>query len=192
MDEENMSKQPNFDGPFPVKKGDWVAMKDTPSKVGIVKNVYLDPFMESDRNKFLVDVTMYNGSGDCVGRISPHCGGPKTFEPAMPWELFERIEKPYFPITVKRIQTGDGKSTLMLHHGSNVLPDGHFMKKIRRMAPLKFERTSDIDVTISALRLASEKLNQTLKVVPENARKDISDRIKEVDAEINDLMKPMS
>ena len=60
------------------------------------------------------------------------------------------------------------------------------------MAPLKFERTSDIDVTISALRLASEKLNQTLKVVPENARKDISDRIKEVDAEINDLMKPMS
>lgn len=81
--------------PCPVSKKDWVMERDVqhPS-LGKVKDCYWDPTCQ----EWVMDVTLYSPDGLRVGRSSPAMGGPRSFEPALPVEHWERIEKPQFPL----------------------------------------------------------------------------------------------
>ncbi|MDU8350904.1 hypothetical protein RYA05_03230 [Pseudomonas syringae pv. actinidiae] len=81
--------------PCPVEKKNWVMERDVqhPS-IGRVKDCYWD----SACQEWVIDIVLYSPDGDRIGRSSPAMGGPRSFEPAVPFEYWERIEKPQFPL----------------------------------------------------------------------------------------------
>lgn len=73
-----------------MEKGIWIFKHE---QLGIVKEFY------EDEEGNLVDIILYDRNGNKVGRSSPHCGGPRTFEPCCEAEGWKEIEKPKFPLT---------------------------------------------------------------------------------------------
>jgi hypothetical protein len=59
---------------FPFRPGDWVS--DQSGNVAKVKGVW-----EGKPGEVLIDLVLYNRSGERIGRDSPAMGGPRTFEP---------------------------------------------------------------------------------------------------------------
>lgn len=87
--------------PQPVQKGDWVMEKEVMHpELGRV----LDCYWIAMDNEWVMDVSLYSADGKRIGRSSPACGGPRSFEPAIPCKMWERIEKPSFPM--ERDETG--------------------------------------------------------------------------------------
>lgn len=80
---------------LPIVQGDWVAtITDGVPEIGRVKLSWREPSGE-----VLMNIVLYAPTGAVIGRQSPACGGPKTFEPAVPFdERWQRIEKPRFPL----------------------------------------------------------------------------------------------
>ncbi|WP_296540149.1 hypothetical protein [Rhizorhabdus sp.] len=110
---------------FPFKPGDWVAEPGT-ERVAKVKSVY-----EGAPGEVLLDLVIFSDKGDKLGRTSPICGGPRTFEPACSAQWWERIEEPRFPIQMKWVPNGKGGSTLQRWAGKR-LPPANWRKPARR------------------------------------------------------------
>lgn len=109
---------------FPVKPGDWVSNANgRPAKV---KAVY------ESSGEALADLVLYNRKGNRVGRESPACGGPKSFEPACSLEGWHRIAEPSFPIELKWIPTGEG-SVVGGYYAGKPLPARQYIPTPRRV-----------------------------------------------------------
>lgn len=67
---------------------------------GRVKECYWDGCCK----EWVMDVVLYSPEGERIGRTSPAMGGPRHFEPAVPVEYWQRIQKPTFPL--ERDKTG--------------------------------------------------------------------------------------
>jgi hypothetical protein len=113
------------DPPLPFKPGDWVS--DCMGQPAKVRAVY------RDRGEVLLDLVLYDMKGGKVGRESPACGGPRTFEPACAADGWQRIAQPTFPISLKWVDDGDGKRTARYVAGTP-LPPANYTPKPRRRA----------------------------------------------------------
>lgn len=99
---------PPFGGVAPCpggfRPGAWVASLanlDTP-RIAQVRDCY-----ELD-GELLLDLVIYRRDGTRVGRESPACGGPRTFEPACPASGWGLIESPNWDfLSAPRITWGD-------------------------------------------------------------------------------------
>ena len=82
-----------------IEPGAWVASflndprADERPPIGLVKEVNEDPFGISETT---IDIIRYDQTGGKLGRVSPAEGGPTSFEPCCPIELWEPIEEPNF------------------------------------------------------------------------------------------------
>lgn len=100
---------------FPFAPRDWVS--DSSDRIAQVKAVY-----EGDPGEVLLDLVYYDRSGERLGRVSPPEGGPRTFEPACSAEGWERVSEPYFPIQLRGVPSGDGRSVLRFWAGERLPP----------------------------------------------------------------------
>ncbi len=78
--------------------GDWVGdyTDDISPIFGKVKDLMEEP------DGWFINLIVYAPHGERIGRRSPVCGGPASFEPFVPADRFKRIEKPVFPIRVDK------------------------------------------------------------------------------------------
>lgn len=70
-------------------EGAWVACND-PDQPRIAR--VMDAYVVD--GELLLDLVMFRRDGTKVGRVSPACGGPRGFEPAMPASAWGLIEEP--------------------------------------------------------------------------------------------------
>lgn len=70
-------------------EGAWVAC-DNPDQPRIAQ--VMDAYVLD--GELLLDLVMYRRNGTKVGRVSPACGGPRGFEPAIPASAWGLIEEP--------------------------------------------------------------------------------------------------
>lgn len=113
---------------LPFKPRDWVA--DTNDRVARVRSVY-----EFDDNVYF-DLVIFDYCGNCLGRVSPAEGGPRTFEPSCPIEGWRRIKEPAFPITLKWIEENGRK--IARYWAGETLPPADWTppKRQARFGPL--------------------------------------------------------
>ena len=109
---------------FPYKPGDWVARAGH-NDLAKVKSVY------DVAGEILLDLWIYDHSGVRIGRRSPACGGPRTFEPACPAEGWGRITEPEFPIRLQWIYQPDGRKVAGFLAGES-LPPAQWRKPKRK------------------------------------------------------------
>jgi hypothetical protein len=110
---------------FPFKPGDWV--QDGCDRIAKIKDVW------EDRGQVLLDLVMFDHSGDKLGRVSPVMGGPRTFEPACSAQGWERIAKPDFPIVMTWRDNGNGTVSPRMWGGDR-LPPANWKKRQRKTA----------------------------------------------------------
>lgn len=108
---------------YPFRPGDWVWDGSRPATV---KRVYDD-----GSGEVLLDLVIYSRDGEKLGRQSPACGGPRTFEPACSANGWQRIAQPKWPIEPKWVEDGYGKRTAQLFVGP-VLPPAEWSPPKRR------------------------------------------------------------
>lgn len=113
---------------FPFAPRDWVA--DASGRVAKVRSVY-----EGSPDEVLLDLTLYSDRGDKIGRESPPCGGPRTFEPACSAEFWHRISKPVFPIPFKWVPNEQGTSFVAKRVAGEKLPPAKWQPKPRKFTP---------------------------------------------------------
>lgn len=111
---------------FPFRPSDWVT--DGHGRVAKVRAVY-----EGEPGEVLLDLVIYSRSGERLGRVSPHMGGPKTFEPACSSEGWHRIKEPSFPIGVRWVSSKSGKSKTLDWWFGERLPPANWKKPARRV-----------------------------------------------------------
>ena len=73
-------------------EGAWVAdfSDDQRPRIACIKEAYGEP------GELLLDLVFYSRDGQRLGRVPPACGGPRSFEPACPAEIWTLIEAPDF------------------------------------------------------------------------------------------------
>lgn len=83
--------------------GTWVACDDPEQpRIAQVQDCY------TLGGEMLLDLVMYRRDGTRIGRVSPHCGGPRNFEPACPASVWGPIEEPDWEyLAVPRYHWGD-------------------------------------------------------------------------------------
>lgn len=114
---------------FPFKPGDWVS--NDADRVAQVKSVY------GEGDEVLLDLVLYDWKGDKVGRESPACGGPRTFEPACSAEGWERVAEPDFPIRPTWVPTADGSGLVSRMWAGERLPPANWKPRPRRRTAVR-------------------------------------------------------
>jgi hypothetical protein len=86
----------------PFAPGDWVAdHEDNHSPIfGRVKECMEEP------DGWFINLIVYAPHGERIGRRSPACGGPTSYEPFIAASRFRRIKDPVFPIKVDKWTRG--------------------------------------------------------------------------------------
>lgn len=81
----------------------WVACNDPDQpRIAKVQDCY------TISGELLLDLVMYRRDGTRIGRVSPHCGGPRNFEPACPAAAWGPIDEPDWEyLAVPRYNWGD-------------------------------------------------------------------------------------
>ncbi|UTU07956.1 hypothetical protein CcrC1_gp270c [Caulobacter phage C1] len=162
---------------LPIVQGDWVAeVHDGNITIGKVRQSY---WCGDD---VLMDVAFFDPSGVKIGRESPPEGGPKTFEPAIPFDdRWTRIEPPKFPLRRKDVRVPSetpGMVTWLytFHHDSH---DGVKRKPIRtkvrkqsrdydrkvQVILVPAEPSNQIDIEIASLRRSAQELRDTARLL---------------------------
>lgn len=160
---------------LPIVQGDWIAeTHDGNITIGKVRQSYWHG------DEVLMDVAYYDPSGVKIGRESPPEGGPKTFEPAIPFDdRWTRIEPPVFPLRRKDVKAPSDKPGMVTwlytyHHGGN---DGVKRKPIRtkvrkqssdydrkvQVILVPAEPSNQIDIEIASLRRSAQELRDTAR-----------------------------
>lgn len=171
----------DHDVPFPVKPGDWVESRSGSGDVATVRAVY------RIGGDVLVDLVLYDRDGGKVGRRSPACGGPRSFEPACNYDDWQRISEPEFPIPLKWVVTEDGKRTARYVAGT-VQPDRSWLPRKRKVAPrVPRVRVGNFDpaVEIAALRRSAQELRDASRAIGGNDT--LIQRAEALDAEAKSL-----
>lgn len=110
---------------LPFRPGDWA--QDGADRVARVLRVY------EDRGEVVFDLIMFGDNGDKLGRVSPACGGPRTFEPYCSIDGWRRIKEPEFPLTLKWVSDGNGGRVARRWAGETQ-PPANYTPKPRRVA----------------------------------------------------------
>lgn len=105
---------------FPFKPNDWAV--DGTERVARVLRVH------NFERQMLFDLVIYSRDGRQIGRQSPACGGPRTYEPMCSMEGWERIAEPHWPLTIKWRPDG----TLGYWAGTRLPPANYVPRKRRR------------------------------------------------------------
>lgn len=113
------------EAPLPFKPGDWAV--DGSERVAKVKSVW----REEGSGDVLLNLILYDWTGEKVGRESPVEGGPRSYEPACDASRWQRIGQPTFPIHVKWVDRGDGRRVAQMWAGDR-LPPANYVPKPRR------------------------------------------------------------
>lgn len=132
--------------PLPCRPGDWVQDK-AGRWIAKVRAVYRD---HSDGD-VLVDLWLYGSDGVKIGRDSPAQGGPRSYEPACPYEYWSRVKKPNFPVYARLPE----------------LPDGEFLPRSKKTAAvhlLKDASQNDSASVSLAHTIAADELAETIRV----------------------------
>ena len=108
--------------PLPFKPNDWVS--NNADNIARVKKVY------RDGGEVLLDLVMYDWKGKMLGRVSPSCGGPRTFEPCCAVEGWYRVAEPKFPLQCIFVPDGTGKS-IARHWAGERLPAANWTPPAR-------------------------------------------------------------
>ncbi len=146
---------------FPVKPGDWISTES--GRVAKVKGIY------RVGGALCVDLWIYGDKGERIGRESPVCGGPRTFEPACDWEGWFRIDEPAFPVRFKWVPDGKGKVTAQKVAGKR-LPDRAWLRPVRRpqavpaAAPVQ-STNLDAMTQARARRIAAEEMRDVARTL---------------------------
>lgn len=111
------------DRPLPFKPGDSVV--DSSERVAKVKRVYWDG------DEVFFDLYIYSDKGERLGRTSPICGGPRTYEPCCSAVHWSRLEgEPNWPVRVKAVPSGTGRVALVKWAGArNPKPANYVPRK---------------------------------------------------------------
>lgn len=184
---------------LPVVQGDWVAsLPNRTFQVGRVRGAHYD------KGEVFIDLILFDASGVQVGRVSPHMGGPKSFEPWVQYTgNFRRIAKPDFPLTRKSysIPTKKKKNGNVMHrvhfdYDLSVIIKPERTKTVKRGQPRWMTRIAptslpksrmniNMDGEISALRRAAQELRDMAKKIAasEVGRRTMLDRATELEKE---------
>lgn len=147
---------------FPVKPGDWVAHRTNFRRFGIVKDVLID------RGEMLIHVVLYDENGTKIGRESPLCGGPRTFEPCCPYESWHRIDRPDFPVTLRWVDIGDGTRQARYYSGPALL-DRKWIRPTPKLKVVPAAPNLNLGLEVAALLRAAQELRSAAKLsMPES------------------------
>lgn len=177
---------------LPVASGDWVATeRGRTFQVGRVRGSRI----EHD-GTVLMDVVIYDADGNKVGRTSPDMGGPRSYEPSIPFEGWRRIERPVFPIDlmpdhqpVPGSEGPDGKVTVRMafNHHPGVRTKAVRTKRLAPRAPAPprtAARVSDYDPRSEAAsrRMAAQQMRDLARTTP-GAAAELKARAEALEAE---------
>ncbi|UTC28184.1 hypothetical protein GURKE_01530 [Brevundimonas phage vB_BpoS-Gurke] len=174
---------------LPIVQGDWVAEKRDGMgsvRVGRVRQSYFD------RGEVYMDLIIYSMDGKKIGRDSPDMGGPKTFEPFIPFdeEYWVRISPPDFPILARQVNrpsaTKPGWVTLDYTYGPIEGRSGGYKPIENRTKPKKQSRdriraekirvitidkpSNGLDLEIAGLRRAAQEMRDTARALDGSAK----------------------
>lgn len=191
---------------LPIVQGDWVAEKRDglgSVRVGRVRRAYFD------RDGVYMDLVIYDMDGAKIGRDSPHMGGPKTFEPFIPFdeERWVRIAAPDFPILARQVRrpsaTRPGWFTLDYSYGPVEGVSGGYKPIPNRITPKKqssdrpatgririvaVEKPSNgLDLEIAGLRRAAQEMRDAARALEGDARTAIIARAEHLEREAEAL-----
>lgn len=111
--------------PFPFKPNDWAV--DSGERIAKVLRVH------RFEDEMLFDLCIYARNGNRVGRESPICGGPRTYEPMCSMEGWQRIAEPDWPVSIQNRPDGT-----MGYWAGTRLPPANYVprKRPRKVAPV--------------------------------------------------------
>ncbi|UTC29718.1 hypothetical protein BAJUN_00880 [Bajunvirus bajun] len=183
---------------LPIAQGDWVAENRDglgQLRVGRVKYAWFD------KGEILMNVVLFSMDGDKVGRDSPAMGGPRTFEPCVPFdERWTRIEPPDFPLIAEPVQrpVPDKPGTVVLdysYRGASgwkpkpartraVKQSGDRARTPRRYTIVEVEKPSNgLDLEIAGLRRSAQEMRDLARTVAPDARAAMIERADALDKE---------
>lgn len=82
-----------YSPPAGFGKGYWVRERDIDNpELGLIKETYWD----STAKEWVMNLIIYSQDGERLGRTSPRRGGPSSYEPCVPCQLWEPIDQPDF------------------------------------------------------------------------------------------------
>lgn len=151
------------DAPYPFKPRDWVACKGDHSRLAKVRGVARD-----EKGNVLLDLWLYAADGSRVGRESPACGGPRTYEPSCDAEGWERISPPDFPVRICWVEDEHGRRVAR-HVAGTVLPPAEWRPSAPRVAAANPPKDDRLRAALEAIaaghndprRLAQEVLGRS-------------------------------
>ena len=191
---------------LPVVQGDWVAEKRDglgAVRVGRIRQAYVSG------GEVYMDLVLYAMDGMKIGRDSPHMGGPKTFEPFIPFdeERWVRIAAPQFPIVARQVRrpsaTQPGWYTIDHTYGPIEGQSGGYKPRPNRTEVKK--QSSDraraekvrvvvvdkpsngLDLEIAGLRRAAQEMRDTARVLEGDARSAVIARAETLEREAEGL-----
>jgi hypothetical protein len=167
----------------PVSRGDWVAaLPGDPFQIARVGDTYWDA-----NEGWLMNLSIYDPTGERLGRTSDPCGGPGGFEPAVSYRDWRRIETPKFPLEYKfdgqPVTMPDGSRGMSqkwsYHPSVATRPDRTRPKVVRQTAapvPPPAVRT-DYDPKFEAAtrRMAAQTIRDFIRTLPSS---DVGDKLR--------------
>jgi len=149
------------DDDLPVAKGDWVESRENTPRVGRVRDSYWG--VDDGNRVCLIDVVLFDHSGDKIGRTSPAMGGTRTCEPAVNYSDWMRIVKPEFPVVLSWVDDGSGGRVAGYVTNAPRLPDrlpGTGKKSTSRSSRPRRGTDTDYDpeIEVRARRMAAQQL----------------------------------
>ena len=146
--------------------------------------------------QYLIDLVLYDWRGNKIGRTSMHEGGPRSFEPALPLEDFERIYRPSFPIDVALVWKPDPKNPNRRIGRSGYRESIRFApvrERLRkRSVPARLAKTNIREyLDASALRLAAQTIRDTARTVVGDVRDSLLEQAVRIEKEAAALEAPM-
>lgn len=160
---------------LPCRGGDWVM--NGAGRVAKVKRCYFD----HHAGEVLVDLVMYEWSGNCTGRESPIEGGPRTYEPCCSYENWHRIEAPDFPMTPQWVPDGNGRAVSRYY--SEPRPDGKYKERkprIFKMPAIKPSNAPGKDIN-TVLRMAADQMREVARSLDGDSKKAVLEKAKELE-----------
>jgi hypothetical protein len=147
---------------YPLAHGDFI-IRVYDNQIARVRSIYW--VNDQYSTGFLMNLSMYRWSGIVAGRMSPACGGPRDFEPAIPFHENEwkRIEKPNFPIASRVKGVLDENTGKYIYREQPYLDYLPFRKivRVKKKSPTnkpKVIENFDLELEIRAMRIAANKL----------------------------------
>lgn len=164
----------------PVVKGDWIeSLLDTRPRIAKVVDCYL-----GTDGEWVVDIAFFSAEGVRIGRESKPLGGPRNYEPAVPYrDNWRRVERPRFPLRLVWRDDAERYSTGLKGFGDRttaVVTAERKSKVVTKTVKAPNAGNFDPELEVRARRLAIEQLRDLMKTI---ASEEIAERIAKLEKE---------